>query len=96
MGAQCTHGVRRVRTVLGNTQLSHPQTDPHEKVPDSDMGTKKKPVNRHLTRSLQSEPRGLQSKGAFPHSAGTARAAPNITLFIPGTPLKTNHLQKHA
>ena len=31
--------------------------------------------------------------GAFSHSAGTA---PIITLFIPGTPLKTTHLQKRA
>ena len=31
--------------------------------------------------------------GAFSHSA---RTAPIITLFIPGTPLKTTHLQKHA
>ena len=31
--------------------------------------------------------------GAFSHSAGTA---PIITLCIPGTPLKTTHLQKHA
>ena len=30
---------------------------------------------------------------AFLHSAGTA---PIIMLFIPGTPLKTTHLQKHA
>ena len=33
------------------------------------------------------------SMGAFSHSAGTA---PIIMLFIPGTPLKTTHLQKHA
>ena len=32
-------------------------------------------------------------KGAFLHSAGTA---PIITLFIPGTPLKTTHPQKDA
>ena len=31
--------------------------------------------------------------GAFSHSAGTA---PMIMLFIPGTPLKTTHLQKDA
>ena len=31
--------------------------------------------------------------GAFSHSAGTA---PIIMLFLPGTPLKTSHLQKNA
>ena len=31
--------------------------------------------------------------GAFLHSA---RTAPIITLFVPGTPLKTTHLQKRA
>ena len=31
--------------------------------------------------------------GAFSHSAGTA---PIITLLIPGAPLKTTHLRKHA
>ena len=33
------------------------------------------------------------SQGAFWHSA---RTAPIITLFIPGTPLQTTPLQKHA
>ena len=32
-------------------------------------------------------------RGAFSHNAGTA---PIIKLFIPQTPLKTMHLQKHA
>ena len=39
--------------------------------------------------------------GAVSHSARTQRGhsagtAPIITLFIPGTPLKTTHLQKDA
>ena len=33
------------------------------------------------------------SEGAFSHSAGTA---PIVTLFIPGTPLKTSPPQKRA
>ena len=33
------------------------------------------------------------SKGAFLHSV---HKAPNITVFIPGTPLKSTHIQKHA
>ena len=37
-------------------------------------------------------PRG-GGRGAFSHSAG---AAPMITLLIPGTPLKTTHVQKDA
>ena len=35
----------------------------------------------------------LPTEGAFLHST---RTAPIITLFIPGRPLKTTHLQKHA
>ena len=45
-------------------------------------------VNSRKVRSLQPF-----SKGALSHSAGTARI---ITLFVPGAPLKTTHLQDHA
>ena len=35
----------------------------------------------------------FHTKGAFSHSAGTATI---ITLFIPGAPLRTTHLQERA
>ena len=34
--------------------------------------------------------------GRYGGVCGHARTVPIITLFIPGTPLKTTHLQKHA
>ena len=34
--------------------------------------------------------------GSFSHSAATAPIIPTIPLFIPGTPLQTTPLQKHA
>ena len=50
----------------------------------------------HIHINRETEPSTLQPLchlGAFLHSTS---AAPIITMFIPGTPLKTTHLQKHA
>ena len=39
---------------------------------------------------------GFSQGGVFAQRGHSAGTAPIITLFIPGTPLKTTHLQKHA
>ena len=50
-------------------------------------------INKSDSPFLTQSPNYVGHGGAFSHSAGTA---PIITLFIPGTPLKTTPLQKPA
>ena len=45
---------------------------------------------------IESKLAGLLLGGVFAQRTDSANAAPIIMLFIPGTPLKTSYIQKHA
>ena len=72
---------------LRATASSHPWSNiPKVTPPPSPEGTKR---TRDTGQNMQTQ----GHMGALSHSA---RTAPIVMLFIPGTPLKTTHLQKHA